>query len=99
VAMTMAFATLSLSRLVHGINCRMDDPLTFKTLFMNPFTYMALILGIVLLGSVLLLKPLQGIFEISPLTTPQLTSIGILSLVPLVVVQLGKHVQKGLRHK
>ncbi|PKM53409.1 MAG: ATPase [Firmicutes bacterium HGW-Firmicutes-5] len=99
VAMTMAFATLSLSRLVHGINCRMDEPLTFKTLFMNPFTYLALILGIVLLGSVLLLKPLQGIFEISPLATSQLASIGILSLVPLVVVQLGKHVQKSLRHK
>jgi Ca2+-transporting ATPase len=99
VAMTMAFATLSLSRLVHGINCRMDEPLTFKTLFMNPFTYLALILGIVLLGSVLLLKPLQSIFEISPLATSQFISIGILSLVPLVMVQLGKHVQKGLLQK
>jgi len=99
VAMTMAFATLSLSRLVHGINCRIDEPLTFKTLFMNPFSYLALILGVVLLGAVLLLKPLQSIFEISPLATPQLFSIGILSIVPLVVVQLGKHVQKSLLHK
>lgn len=93
-AMTMAFATLSLSRLVHGLNCRTDAPLTLKTLFMNPFSYLALILGTLLLSAVLFLKPLHGVFEISLLTSEQYMTIGLLALVPLVVVQISKHIKK-----
>ncbi len=93
-AMTMAFATLSLSRLVHGLNCRTDAPLTLKTLFMNPFSYLALVLGTLLLCAVLFLKPLHGIFEISLLTSGQYVAIGLLSLVPLVVVQSFKRIKR-----
>lgn len=95
VGMTMAFATLSLSRLVHGMNCRTNAPLTMKTLWVNPYSFMALILGIVLLSSVLFLKPLHKIFEISILTDTQYMSIALLSIVPLIVVQTFKHI-KGI---
>ena len=95
--MTMAFATLSLSRLVHGLNCRNDAPLSLKTLFANPYSYLALILGGGLLSTALFLKPLHSIFEISILTSQQYTNIVLLSLVPLVVVQIVKRIKWVLR--
>jgi len=88
--MTMAFATLSLSRLVHGLNCRTDAPLTIKTLWTNPFSYFALILGITLLSIVLFIQPLHNIFEISILGLQQYMYIAMLSMIPLIVVQILK---------
>ena len=96
VGMTMAFATLSLSRLVHGMNCRTDAPLTLKSLFVNPYSFLALILGTLLLSTVLFFKPLHKIFEISILSYSQYTSIALLSLVPLVVVQTFKRIKRTL---
>ena len=92
-SMTMAFATLSLSRLVHGLNCRTDAPLTLKTLWVNPFSYLALMTGALLLAAVLFLKPLHKIFEISILTNEQYLSIILLSVIPLIVVQIVKHIK------
>lgn len=95
--MTMAFATLSLSRLVHGMNCRTDAPLTMNTLWINPYSFLSLILGTLLLSAVLFLKPLHKIFEVSILSNPQYMSIVFLSIVPLVVVQSFKRI-KGMLH-
>ena len=92
-SMTMAFATLSLSRLVHGLNCRYDAPLSLKTLWINPFSYLALILGALLLSAVLFLEPLHKIFEISILTNQQYMSIVLLSIIPLIVVQIVKRIK------
>jgi Ca2+-transporting ATPase len=91
--MTMAFATLSLSRLVHGLNCRFDAPLTLKTLWINPYSYLALIVGALLLSTVLFLEPLHKTFEISILTSQQYMTIVLLSIVPLVIVQLVKRIR------
>lgn len=93
--MTMAFATLSLSRLVHSLNCRFNAPLTLKTLFVNKFSYFALILGALLLSAVLFLQPLHKTFEVSVLTSQQYLSIALLSLVPLVVVQVIRHIRRA----
>lgn len=90
VAMTMAFATLCLSRLVHGFNCRMKEPLTLKTLFSNRYSWMAFGLGVLLLGIVLTWNPMKTIFEIAELTGAQLVYISALSLVPFVAVQVAK---------
>ncbi|MGB4659403.1 MAG: cation-translocating P-type ATPase [Mobilitalea sp.] len=92
-SMTMAFATLSLSRLVHSLNCRNDAPLSLKTLWINPFSYLAIILGTLLLSAVLFLEPLHKIFEISILTNQQYMSIGLLSIIPLIVVQTVKRIK------
>lgn len=91
--MTMAFATLSLSRLVHGFNCRTDAPLSLKTLWINPYSYLALISGSLLLSAVLFLEPLHKIFEISILDNQQYMSIIFLSIVPLIVVQIVKRIK------
>lgn len=90
--MTMAFATLSLSRLVHGLNCRIDEPLSFKTLWVNPYSYLALLGGALLLSIVLFLEPLHKTFEISILSSQQYISIGLLSIIPLILVQIVKRI-------
>ena len=91
--MTMAFATLSLSRLVHGLNCRTDAPLSFKSLWINPYSYLALITGSLLLSAVLFLEPLHKIFEITILDSQQYLNIVFLSIVPLIVVQVFKRIK------
>lgn len=96
-AMTMAFATLSLSRLIHGLNCRFDEPLTFKNLFSNQFSYFALIGGIVLLGIVLFVEPLYKTFEVNRLANEQYISILILSLIPLLLIQIVKRIKQATK--
>ncbi len=91
-AMTMAFATLSLARLVHGLNCRIDGPITLKTIWSNPYSYLALITGAILLFSVLLLEPLHKLFEITKLVPEQYLAIVGLSIVPLIIVQTAKRI-------
>lgn len=92
--MTMAFATLSLSRLVHGLNCRIDEPLSFKTLWVNQYSYLALAVGALLLSIVLFLEPLHKTFEISILTNQQYMSIVFLSIIPLIIVQIVKRIKR-----
>ena len=96
-SMTMAFATLSLSRLIHGLNCRSEEPLSLKTLWTNPFSYLALIVGAILLSAVLFLEPLYGLFEISALTSKQYMSIALLSIIPLIIVQIFKRIKVNKR--
>ncbi|MBB6451806.1 Ca2+-transporting ATPase [Salirhabdus euzebyi] len=88
VASTMAFSTLCLARLFHGFNSRSRHSL-FKTgFFSNKYLWYAVIIGVVLLHLVLFLPPLMGVFEIAVLNATQFGTIYILSLVPLVVIQL-----------
>lgn len=96
VAMTMAFMTLSLSRLVHGLNCRMETPLTPKSLFKNPWIFIAQGTGVGLLLLVLSFAPLRNLFEVTPLSLGQLGIILSLSLMPLVLVQAVKWMKKRL---
>lgn len=96
--MTMAFATLSLSRLVHGLNCRIDEPLSIKTLWVNPYSYLALVGGALLLSIVLFFEPLHKTFEISILSNQQYMSIVLLSIIPLILVQIVKRINRSL-HK
>lgn len=90
VAMTMAFATLCLSRLFHGFNTRAKASIFKIGVFTNKYLWFAVIAGIILLHLVLLIPPIQGVFEVAPLTGGELGTIYGLSLMPLVVVQLYK---------
>ncbi|WP_428909553.1 calcium-translocating P-type ATPase, PMCA-type [Niallia sp. Krafla_26] len=89
-AMTMAFATLCLSRLFHGFNTRAKGSIFKVGVFTNKYLWFAVIAGIILLHLVLLIPGLQGIFEVAPLTGGELGAIYGLSLMPLVVMQLYK---------
>ena len=95
--MTMAFATLSLSRLVHGFNCRTNGPLNRKNAFSNPYSFYALLVGIVLILCVLLIKPLYSLFEITMLSLEQIGWIFGLSIIPLIVVQIAKRIIEKIK--
>ena len=89
-ASTMAFSTLCLARLFHGLNCRGKASLFQLGVFSNKASWMATLLGVVLWAMIMTIKPLMSIFEIASLSKEQFISIGVLSLVPLVVIQLIK---------
>ena len=95
VASTMAFATLCMSRLVHGFNCKSDRPVWFtKKMWNNKSMIGAFIIGFVLLNAVILVPPLQGIFSVAPLTWIELLAVYGLSLGTFVVVQLLKLIRR-----
>lgn len=94
-ASTMAFATLCLSRLVHGFNCKSESPVWFtKKMWNNKQLIGAFVLGFILLNAVLLIPPLHRIFRITPLSLYELLSVYGLSLMTLVIVQLLKLIRR-----
>lgn len=90
LASTMAFATLSLSRLIHGFNSRSKESIFKIGIFSNLFLWAAVLIGYLLLRTVLTYPPVMHLFEVAHLTTDQHIAIFALSLMPLVVIQLYK---------
>ncbi|RFU68523.1 calcium-translocating P-type ATPase, PMCA-type [Bacillus sp. V59.32b] len=90
IASTMAFATLCLSRLLHGFNARAKHSIFKIGVFSNKYIWFAVILGILLLHLVLMFEPLKGVFEVADLNSAQFYMIYGLSLVPLVLIQIYK---------
>lgn len=94
-ASTMAFATLCLSRLVHGFNCKSDRPVWFtKKMWNNKSMIGAFLIGFVLLNAVLLIPPLQGIFSVAPLALWELMTVYGLSIGTFAVIQLLKMIRR-----
>ena len=89
-ARTMAFATLCLSRLLHGFNSRGKDSLFRLGILINKFIWIAVAIGSLMLLAVLTFQPLMVLFEIAPLTGNQYGIIFGLSLMPLILVQIYK---------
>jgi len=87
VAGTMAFATLSLSRLIHGFNSRSKESILKIGVFSNRLLWLAVLLGSLLLWVVLSYLPLARLFEIGLLNADQYMLIIVLSLIPLAVIQ------------
>lgn len=94
-ASTMAFATLCLSRLVHGFNCKSGKPIWFtKKMWNNKSMIGAFLIGLVLLNAVLLIPAVQGIFSVTPLTAAELVSVYGLSLATFAVIQFLKAIRR-----
>ena len=93
MASTMAFATLTLARLFHGFNCRTDRSI-FKAGFKsNPYSVYAFLCGVLLLGIVLFVPALYGVFEIAALGVNQMLWIIGLAVIPTVIIQIIKLVR------
>ncbi len=89
-ARTMAFATLSISQLVHVFNMRTEKSIFESNIFGNSYIIMAFIICFVLQASVIMIKPLSEIFHVCQLTSTQWLIVIILSLVPIFVVETEK---------
>ena len=97
-ASTMAFATLCLSRLVHGFNCKSDKPVWFtKKMWNNRSMIGAFLIGFVLLNAVLLVPFLQRIFSVEVLQISELLTIYGLALASFVVIQILKTIRNKFK--
>ena len=90
VSSTMAFATLCLSRLLHGFNCRSRESIFRIGVFSNRYLWIATILGYLLLELVLRFNPLVRVFEVAPLTLNQYAIVYGFSFIPLILIQIYK---------
>lgn len=94
LGMTMAFATLCMSRLWHGFSCKSEEPVLFrKQMINNPFGLMAFFAGMILINAVLLVPPLKSLFSIASLTGLQYAWIHIFSFSSMILIQIVKFVK------
>lgn len=102
LAQTMAFATLCLSRLVHGYNSKSNSPILFtKKFFDNKYLAGAFCIGVVLITAVIMIPGLHGMFKVQTLSMGQLMTVYGLALVNLPVIQLIKFLLsfEHMKHK
>ncbi|WP_279155254.1 cation-translocating P-type ATPase [Thomasclavelia cocleata] len=98
LASTMAFATLCLSRLVHGYNCKSKNPVLFKKgFFNNRFLQGAFLIGFILITLVVTMPFLQMIFKVQSLNIEQLLIVYGLALANLPIIQFIKWVRNKER--
>lgn len=91
LASTMAFATLTLSRLFHGFNCRGEESIFRLKLTTNKYSVYAFIAGLVLICLVLFVPGLKNLFFVSPaFTIKHFGIVVLLSIIPTVLIQLIK---------
>lgn len=93
-ASTMAFATICLARLLHGFNCRSDQPIYKIGLFSNKSSVYAFLVGFTLLHVILFIPALHSLFMIHDITIVQLFCIYGFALIPTLIIQLKKSLTK-----
>ena len=95
VGSTMAFATLCLSRLFHGFNCKDARPVIFtRTFWNNKYLLGAFAVGAALLAAVLLVPFLKPLFQVAQLSLGLIGVIVGLSLGSMLVIQLLKLIRR-----
>lgn len=90
IGRTMAFAVLSMSQLVHAFNMRSEHSIFSIRLLSNKYLIGAFFAGCALQTSVIVIKPLAKIFKVIALTPNQWIIVAVLSLLPIVLVELQK---------
>ena len=90
IGRTMAFLTLSLSQLVHAYNMRSSKSVFKIGIFSNTQMNWAFIICAFLQVAVVIIKPLSEIFKTTLLTPYQWGIVTLLSITPLVIVELQK---------
>ena len=90
MASTMAFATLTLTRLFHGFNCRGRESIFRLGLLSNKYSLYAFGAGVGLLALVIFVPVLHGVFSIESLSIHAIGQIVVLSFVPTLIIQFVK---------
>lgn len=90
MAMTMAFATLTLARLFHGFNCRGNRSILKLGLLSNKYSVLAFLGGVLLLGLVLFVPFLQKLFEVTPLSMVDIGIVALFAFLPTLIIQIFK---------
>lgn len=90
LASTMAFATLTLSRLFHGFNCRSNNSIFKIGLMSNMYSIGAFLVGTLLLVIVLFVPVIQSWFAVEAINQVQFGLIWLLAFIPTAIIQLIK---------
>ena len=90
VARTMAFATLSISQLVHAFNMRSEKSIFAIHIFENRYLVGAFAVGFILQFSVISIDSIATIFRVTPISTTSWAIVILLSLMPILIVELEK---------
>ena len=100
VGATMAFATLCLSRLMHGFNNKAEHPVLFtREMFNNRYLNLSFIAGFLLLSAVLLIPPLAPLFKVAALTPALYGTIVACAAMNVIEIQAIKAIRTYLRRK
>ena len=91
---TMAFSVLSLSQLFHSFNMRSEHSLSEIGMFSNRKLTFSFIICAILQVAVVSLPPLVKVFQVVPLEKRQWAIVLLLSIVPILVVELQKRLTK-----
>ena len=87
LASTLAFATLTLSRLFHGFNCRSSHSIFKARIMTNMYSVGAFLVGALLLVIVLFVPAVQSWFSVAPINQEQFGLIWLLAFIPTLIVQ------------
>lgn len=90
VGRTMAFAVLSLSQLVHAFNVRSSHSMLEVGLLGNKRLCISFVICVIMQVSVITVKPLTAIFKTVPLNFFQWICVIVLSILPLIVIEIVK---------
>ena len=90
VGRTMAFLSLGILELVHSFNIKGEESILKTALFENRYLVGAFVLGTLLQVVVVVISPLAQIFDVVPLNSVQWLMTVIISILPVVIVELQK---------
>ncbi|MFV0479384.1 MAG: calcium-translocating P-type ATPase, PMCA-type [Anaerorhabdus sp.] len=93
VGMSMAFMTLSMGQLFHSFNMKSSKTIFSKSLFNNKYLWLSFGVG-VLLQFLVMYTPANAIFNLVPLSWSFLLTALVLSMGPIVIVEIVKQFKK-----
>jgi len=94
VGRTMAFATMSMLELIHAFNVRTDESIFSIGFFTNKYMCLAVAVGSVLQIGVITIEPIAKIFKVIPLTPLAWIIVMLLSISPLIIVEIQKQLNR-----
>ena len=87
VGRTMAFVSLGLLELVHSFNIRSEESIFKMKILENKYLVGAFIVGALLQISVVMIPTFAQIFKLVPLTNTQWLYTGLISIIPLLIME------------
>ncbi len=90
VGRTMAFVCLGILELVHSFNIKSEESIFKVGIFENKYLVGAFLLGMIMQVGVVIFSPIASIFKLVPLNNIQWIYTILISLVPIVIVEIQK---------
>ena len=94
VGRTMAFLSLGLLELIHAFNIKSDESIFKVGLLENKYLVGAFVLGTILQASVVCIPSIANIFKLTTLNTIQWIYTLLISISPLIIIELQKKINE-----